>query len=226
MVEALGHLAKEIPEQRRVDGPPVLGRTEDARKEEVPGRLVDALDELVEARGRGERREQIFLARQGVEESLHGLEWQIEQAVFGEVAWVDPVRGARRVQLASAELALEPGRVCGGHLHRWALHRHHDVLQLGEVPAVVLVERRPRLVRWKELELRGLEREGVGGVAIAQHGEQNPERDGQPRTGAAALDQALQAAARGSHGQRAALGASSGPANSAWFDLSLATRLS
>src|ERR1700704_2540428 len=103
MVEALGHLAQEIPEQRRVDGPPIPVRTEDARKEEVPGRLVDALDEMVEARGSGEGREQVFLARQRVEESLHGVERQIEQAVLGEVAWVDPVRDARRGQLASAE---------------------------------------------------------------------------------------------------------------------------
>src|SRR5258708_25381170 len=92
MVEALGHLAKEIPEQRRVDGPPVLVRTEDARKEEVAGRLVDALDEMVEARGRGKRREQIFLAHQGVEESLHGVERQIEQAVLRQLAWGDPAR--------------------------------------------------------------------------------------------------------------------------------------
>src|SRR6267378_1077596 len=55
MVQALGHLAQEIPEQCRVEGPPVLVRTEDARKEEVPGRLIDALDEMVEARGRGAR---------------------------------------------------------------------------------------------------------------------------------------------------------------------------
>src|SRR5260370_30676163 len=114
MVRAPGHLAEEIPEQCRVDGPPVLVRTEDARKEEVPGRLIDALDEMVEARGRGERREQVFLPHQGVEESLHGVERQIEQAVLGEVAWVDPVRDARRAQLATAELALEPGRACGG----------------------------------------------------------------------------------------------------------------
>src|SRR5207253_3540453 len=226
MVEALGHLVEEIPEQRGVDGPPFLVRTEDARKEEVPGRLIDALDEMVEARGRGERREQVFLARQGVEESPHGVERQIEQAVLGEVAWVDPVRDARRAQLANAELALEPGRVCGGRLQRRALHRHHDVLQLGEVAAIVLVERRPWLVRWKELELRGVEREEPGGVAVAQHGEQHSERHGQPRTRAAAPDQALQDAAGESHGQRAARGASSGPANSAWFDLSLATRLS
>src|ERR1700682_503408 len=101
MVEALGHLAQEIPEQRRVDGPPILVRTEDARKKEVPGRLIDTLDEMVEARGRGERREQIFLARQRVEESLHGVERQIEQAVLGEVEWVDLIRAARRGALAS-----------------------------------------------------------------------------------------------------------------------------
>src|SRR5256885_16745394 len=104
MVEALGHLAQEIPEQCGVDGPPVLVRPEDARKEEVPGRLVDALDEMVEARGRGERREQIFLARQCGEESLHGLERQIEQALLGEVAWVDPVRDAGRRPRATAAL--------------------------------------------------------------------------------------------------------------------------
>src|SRR5204862_5092924 len=109
---------------------------------------------------------------------------------------------------------------------RRALHRHHDVLQLGEVAAVVLVERRPRLVRWKELKLRGVEREGPGGIAVAQHGEQHPERHGQPRTRAATPDQALQDAAGESHGKRAARGASSGPANSAWFELSLATRVS
>src|SRR2546423_12550565 len=91
MVEALGHLAQEIPEQCGVDGPPLLVRTEDARKEEVPGRLIDALDEMVEARGRGERRGQVFLARPGVEEAPHGPVLQIEQADVGAGAGVEPV---------------------------------------------------------------------------------------------------------------------------------------